>query len=194
MSRHYIEGMQCPDCKGKMIMYYGPYCPSCIPVKKVKKNLIQSISYIEHKYNIETRDYGATKLGVSDSFTYNEKLRQKWLKTHFPFPKKYTTPPLVKGFVVNKKGLDWLKTQKGTAFDLERNKAYSDAPDGECKEIPYLDWWHLFCSIYDFTNDCKIVINYQDILDSCDHDWQREITQLFVNEFGKKDIVVEISW
>ncbi len=192
MSRHYINE-KCPTCNGKMIMYYAPYCPSCIPVKKVKKNLIQSISYIEHKYDIETRDYAATKNGIKDSFEYNINHEEKWKNKFAPIPKKYTTKP-PKGYQFNSKGMEWYKTREAQDFLDKRTEAYRKAPDGKCKEIPYWDWWHHFCNCYDFTNDCSITINWKDVYDQCTEDWQREITQLFIDEFGKRDIKVEISW
>lgn len=63
----------CSSCGGKMLMYYAPYCPACTPKAKLKKNLIQSIDYIEHKYKIETRDYAAAKQGAGDgsSISFN---------------------------------------------------------------------------------------------------------------------------
>jgi hypothetical protein len=176
-----------------MIMYYTPYCPSCIPVKKVKKNLIQSITYIEHKYDIETRDYAATKNGIKDSISFNCKHEAEWKDKFAPIPKKYTTKPL-KGYILNAKGLEWSKTPEGQDFDRKCNEAYRNAPDGKCKEIPYWDWWHHFCDCYDFTNDCSITINWKDVYEQCTEDWQREITQLFIDEFGKRDIGVRISW
>jgi hypothetical protein len=191
MSRYYINGMKCPTCNGKMIMYYAPYCPSCIPKAKVKKNLIQSISYIEHKYDIETRDYAAPK--KESSTGCNVKREFAWKDKFAPIPKKYTTKPL-KGYQFNAKGMEWYKTREAQDFFDKRNKAYENAPDGKAKEIPYLDWWHHFCDCYDFTNDCSITINWKDVYEQCTEDWQREITQLFIDEFGKRDIKVEISW
>lgn len=193
MSRHYIPDSKCPTCGGKMIMYYSPYCPSCIPVKKVKKNLIQSIDYIEHKYDIETRDYAAKKHGVKSSIHENCTREENWKNERFPFLNEYITDPLPQ-YRFNQKGMDWYNTQEGQDFCRKRDKAWRESPDGECKNIPYWDWWHLFCDTYEFRNDSWIVINWQDLYDACEHDWQREITALFVKEFGKRDIKIEISW
>jgi len=192
MSRHYINE-KCPTCNGKMIMYYAPYCPSCIPKAKVKKNLIQSISYIEHKYDIETRDYAAKKHGVVNSIRDNCDREEKWKENFAPIPKEYITNPLDK-CRFNQKGMDWYNTPKGRDFFDKRDKAWRESPDGECKDIPYWDWWHHFVDCYEFRNDSWIVINWKDVYEQCTEDWQREITQLFIDEFGKRDIKVEISW
>ena len=193
MSRHYIDNCKCPECGGKMVMYYSPYCPSCIPIKKVKKNLIQSITYIEHKYDIETRDYAAKKHGVKGSISFNCDHQEKWKENFAPIPKEYITDPLPQ-CRFNQKGKDWYDTLEGRDFFRNRDDAYRIAPDGKSKEIPYWDWWHMFVDIYEFHNDCWIVINWKDVYDCCKYDWQREITQLFIDEFGKKDIKVQISW
>ncbi len=111
MSVDYIPGMSCPSCGGKMTMYYCAICLDCTDKAEIKKNLMLSMYYIEHKYNVD--------LG---------------------------------------------------------------------------DWWHLFIDSYEFVNDCKIVINWSCLYDMCKEDWQRDITQLFVNEFGDEEIEVEISW
>ena len=189
---HYINE-KCPTCGGKMIMYYNPYCPSCIPVKKVKKNLIQSIDYIEHKYDIETRDYAAKKHGVLSSSKFNVDNQLKWEEANYPIPEEYTTNPLDR-CRFNQKGMDWYNTPEGDKFFRNLRNDYEKSPEGKCKEIPYWDWWHLFCDTYEFRNDSWIVINWRDLYDACEYDWQREITALFVKEFGKRDIKIEISW
>lgn len=183
----------CPSCNGKMLMYYVPYCPACIPKAKVKKNLVQSIDYIEHKYKIKTRDYAATKQGVESSISFNVNHAEAWKESFSPTPIEYVSDPLPQ-YRFNQAGMDWYDTPAGREFFRKRVEAYAKAPDGEAKEIPYQDWWHLFCDVYEFRNDSWIVINWQDVYESCAEDWQREITKLFVDEFGKRDIRIEISW
>jgi hypothetical protein len=184
----------CPSCQGKMLMYYVPYCPACIPKAKVKKNLIQSIHYIEHKYKLKTRDYAAAKHGVDgSSTTFNFNNAEAWKESFSPIPAEYVKDPLPQRRF-NQAGMDWYDTSAGREFFRKRDEAYAKAPDGKAKEIPYQDWWHLVCDLYEFSNDSWIVINWQDLYDSCDEDWQREITKLFIAEFGKRDIRIEISW
>lgn len=183
----------CPSCNGEMLMYYELYCPACIPKAKVKKNLIQSIDYIEHKYKLKTRDYGATKHGVDNSIEFNVDHAEAWKERFAPIPAEYVSDPLPQ-CRFNQLGMDWYKTPTGREFFRKRDEAYAQAPDGEAKEIPYQDWWHLICDIYEFSNDCWRTINWQHVYESCVEDWQREITKLFIAEFGKRDIKIEISW
>lgn len=86
MSLRYLENQSCSSCGGKMLMYYSPYCPDCTPKAKIKKNLIQSIDYIEHKYGIQTRDYGATKAGIKDSIKFNVDHQEAWKERFAPIP------------------------------------------------------------------------------------------------------------
>lgn len=183
----------CPSCHGNMLMYYAPYCPMCTPKAKVKKNLIQSIDYIEHKYKLDTRDYGATKAGIKDSIKFNSDHSEDWKDRFFPIPAEYVRDPLPQ-CRFNQQGMDWYNSPAGRTFLYKRDEAYKKAPDGEAKEIPYLDWWHLFCDLYEFSNDSWIVINWQCVYECCNEDWQREITKLFIDEFGKHDIRIKISW
>lgn len=188
---HYIKDSKCPTCGSKMIMYYSPYCPTCIPKAKVKKNLMQAIDYIEHKYGIKTRDYAA-KDGKSSTKSNSER-EEAWKEKFAPIPVEYITNPLPT-YRFNELGMKWYQTPEGRTFLEKRDQAYKEAPDGKILEIPYQDWWHHFCDCYSFCNDSWIVINWQYVYDMCKKDWQREITQLFINEFGKRDIKVEISW
>jgi hypothetical protein len=188
---HYIKDSKCPTCGGKMVMYYSPYCPTCISKAKVKKNLIQAIDYIEHKYGIETRDYAAKD--CESSIKLNCDREEAWKEKFLPIPKKYITNPLP-NCRFNELGMEWYNTPEGRDFFKKRDQAYKEASDGEVLEIPYQDWWHHFCDCYSFFNDSSIDINWQNVYDMCKEDWQREITQLFINEFGKRDITVKISW
>lgn len=186
--------ISCKKCSHKLIMYYVARCPICDFKGKDRKNLLLMQYFIEAKHGITLRDYAAKKHGVKDSFTHNFNHKTNWENTHFPIPEKYTTNP-VSGRCVNEKGMKWCDSPKGRKFFDDRRTAYRKAPDGECKEIERQDWWcDCICDNYDIRNDSVHRINFGHILGNCTEDWQREITQLFVDEFGKKDIVVEISW
>lgn len=179
-------------------MYYVPYCPMCTPKAKIKKNLMQSIDYIEHKHKIKTRDYGLTQRGIdsstrANSVSLNVDHAERWKNAFCPIPAEFMKDPLP-NHRFNQAGMDWYKTPAGRATHTARDQAYKKAPDGEKMEIPYLDWWHMFVDVYEFSNDSWITINWQDVYDSCKEDWQREITKLFVDEFGKRDIRIRISW
>lgn len=188
---HYIDDMKCPKCNGKMIMYYSEYCPMCFSKAKTKKNYCRSINFIEHKYGIDVHDYAAKPGKSSTSFNCDHE--EKWKEKLAPIPTEYLTDPLP-NYRFNQKGMDWYKTPEGDAFFRKRDEAYRAAADGKALEIPYQNWHHLVCHVYQFYNDSWTKINWQNIYDSCEHDWQREITTLFIKEFGKRDILMEFSW
>ena len=192
MTIHYLS-KKCPNCKGKMLMYYAPYCPDCFPKKDTKKNFIRSMEFIQHKYNIDITDYAAKKYGVKSSFDFNCKHCIAWENKHFPIPLEYTTDPLPT-CRFNQKGKDWCDTKEGRKFFQDMYMGYGSAPDGACKEIPKWNWGDLFRDTYEYMNDCSITINWKDLYECCKEDWQREITQLFIDEFGKRDIHIHISW
>jgi hypothetical protein len=190
---HYIENKKCPTCNGKMISYYGEYCPMCFSKSKTKKNYAMSQNFIEHKYDINIYDYAAKKRGYLTSSSFNYDHEEKWTEKFSPIPTEYLTDPLP-NHRFNQKGMDWYNTQAGCDFFNKRGAAYNAAADGKALEIPYQNWHHLMCDVYEFHNDCWIMVNWQYVYESCDHEWQREITQLFINEFGKRAIKMEFSW
>lgn len=183
----------CHKCGEKLHMYYTPYCPICDFKGKAKKNLMQMIAFIEAKYKIDTRDYAKRPSGVNDRIRYNIDHQFQWERTNYPVVAKWEENP-IKDCRFNKEGMAFIKTKKGSDFIDKMRSHYRTAPDGEAKEIPNWDWWHLFCDCYEFTNDSWKEINFQHILSACTTDWQREITNLFIKEFGTKDLLVEISW
>ena len=183
----------CPKCGGKMQMYYSPYCPICDFKGKAKKNLMQMIYFIETKYKIDTRDYAKRPTGVKDGTSYNVKHQFAWEEKNYPIIVEWSKNP-IKGSRFNKEGSDFCNSKEGREFWDKVRQHYREDPEGEAKEIPYWDWWHLFCDCYSFRNDSSITINFGDIMESCREDWQKEITQLFINEFGTKDMHVLISW
>lgn len=183
----------CPKCDCKMIMYYGPYCPECTPRSKIKKNYIQSTNHIQHKYGINTDDYATKGLSILSSVGFNCDHQEAWLDKFAPIPTEYLINPLPR-CRFNKKGMDWYDTPTGRDFFITRQDAYRAAPDGAALEIPYQNFHHLFCGVYEFMNGCWITVNWQHVYDRCTYDWQREIASLFVKEFGKRDIKMEFSW
>jgi hypothetical protein len=190
---YYREKAKCPKCNGKMIIYYGDYCPMCFSKAKTKKNYIRSHNFIEHKYDLNIDDYAAKSHGQLTSTSFNCDHEEKWKEKLAPIPTKYLTDPLP-NCRFNQKGMDWYDTPAGRDFFRKRDEAYYAAHDGKAQEIPYQNWHHLFCDVYQFHNDSWIKVNWQNVYDSCEHDWQRDITRLFIKEFGKKDILMEFSW
>lgn len=126
-------------------------------------------------------------------FTENIKHQQNWEKDHYPLIKKFMENPK-EGYSFSQEGIDYSNTADGSKFFMDVHYAYTTDSDGQCKEIPYWDWWHLFTECYEFNNDSKITINFGYIMTRSFCIWQKEITQMFIDEYGTKDIEVEISW
>jgi hypothetical protein len=165
----------------------------CFSKAKTKKNYIRSLNFIKHKYDINIYDYAAKKHNQLTSTSFNCEHSEAWKEKFAPIPKKYLTDPLP-NCRFNQKGRDWYDTPAGREFFRKRDAAYRAAPDGEALEIPYQNWHHLICDVYQFGNGCWIMVNWGNVYECCQHDWQRDITQLFINEFGKRDIKMEFSW
>jgi hypothetical protein len=51
--------------------------------------------------------------------------------------------------------------------------------------VEYRDYWHFLCDTYEIFNGKIIYICDEDL--SHEKPWQREITDLLIKEFGKKD-------
>lgn len=189
--------LNCKVCGTKMHMYYIPYCPMCDRAEELRKsnpkyNLIKMITFIQTKYNIDIRDYATKKFNIVGSSThYNCEHENKWKLNHYPILETFRDTPEA---AFNETGNKFYNSKEGKEFFNKMQIEYDNAPDGKCKEIPYWDWWHKFIDVYDFRNDCKITINFKHLLDRCGTNWQKEITQLFIDEYGTKDIEVEISW
>jgi hypothetical protein len=188
------DNKKCPTCKNTMDGYYGYWCPRCTSSRKVKKNLIQSIRWIQTRYGIDTRDYAARELpGNQTTSSWNFAHRAAWEEKYFPIPEEYTTNPL-KNYSLNELGMAWYATQAGRDFFANMRKAYAEAPDGECLERPLQDYWIFLCDMLDISNDSIRTVCWPDLLDSCQEEWQRDITKLFMTHFGSKPYRVEISW
>lgn len=61
--------------------------------------------------------------------------------------------------------------------------------DGKSRDVEYRDYWHFIISRHDYiTNGSEFEITI-DMLDG--EDWQNEITQAFIDEFGETSYWVE---
>lgn len=188
----------CQKCGTKMRMYYKSYCPICDGFKKTKKDYQyhHMIDYIEAKYNIDTGCYANSKFKVKCMFSWNTKHQFKWENKNFPLMEEFRKNP-APGWGVSEEGRKFLDSKEGRDFSDKMRKAYEDAPDGKCKEIPYWNFWHFMIEEYwhgDISNDCIKYINWKDVRDVAKEEWQKELTDLFVKEFGDKTYKVEISW
>lgn len=74
----------------------------------------------------------------------------------------------------------------------------SECNNARCEyegDHPYLNYWHFMLDqLPDLENDIRMMINFQNILDAAEEDWQKEIAQMYVDEFGGGDQVVNVSW
>jgi len=63
------------------------------------------------------------------------------------------------------------------------------------EDTEYQDYWHFMLTIWDeVSNGGEESINFSNLLEMCEHEWQKEITRLFLAEFGDEDLVVWIEW
>jgi hypothetical protein len=73
-------------------------------------------------------------------------------------------------------------------------EAYAADPDGFAKEIPYMDFWHLLVDFTDMHNGLVKQFSWRDVFDFAVEDWQREVAQLFIDEFGEDEYDIEFTW
>jgi hypothetical protein len=67
-------------------------------------------------------------------------------------------------------------------------------------EAPYQDFWHFQIDLFNnFSNDSYQTLNLTDQLEACEEDWQREISQLWIDEYEQfaneeGEIYLWVSW
>jgi hypothetical protein len=61
---------------------------------------------------------------------------------------------------------------------------------------PYCDFWHFMLDYFndDFSKGKPLHLNWSDVKDCADEEWQKEIAQLYIDEFGDQDYVVIVDW
>ncbi len=64
------------------------------------------------------------------------------------------------------------------------------------KDRPYMDFWHFMIDKYfmEIYNGSLRQLNWQEVYDVTEEDWQREIVTYFIKEFGNQDFMVHIYW
>lgn len=191
--------LKCSKCGALMVMHYRSYCPICEGVKKVKGESYYDYHEMEHfveaKYGFKTRDYHNFKFKVKNSFAFNADHQHKWEEEHFPILKKYQKDPLP-NLRFNSEGKKFFDSKEGNELWNKIREEYRKDPEGEAKEIPYMDFWHFMLDNYfgDISNGCIRTVNWKDVRDCVKEDWQGEIVDCFVKEFGDKDYKVIIQW
>ena len=74
----------------------------------------------------------------------------------------------------------WVEQKLG--YDI-RNTLGNRSPEGFKERREYRDWWHFIIDYLDVRNGCYISIE-KDLLEN-GNNWQNEITQAFIDEFGE---------
>lgn len=153
--------------------------------------------FIEKKYNCILRDFAAHKYGLHKekygTIGYNVKHQVKWEETHYPKLVELRKNP-VPGYGLNQEGMDYYKTAEGHKWFTSIREAYEVAEDGKCKELPHEDFWHFLLNQFDIVNEITYKINWAELKDVCSDNWQKEICDLLIKEFGENDMIIEFSW
>lgn len=87
---------------------------------------------------------------------------------------------------ITRHAYNWLEAEKWIEQKLGKPlRDYGCKFKGPNKDMnnPYWDYWHYILETQDVNNPCYIYISSEWLNDD-DEDWQKEITQAFVDEFG----------
>jgi len=147
---------------------------------KAVMNFIDMCGWIDEKYNINQRDYAK----------------------HFGFNWPASLVELTNIPLERAKILYGTKPADMSLDELAAVKLVEDARKKWAEEHPYRDFWHFQMAKvmpHNFSNDTYSSINIPYQLSVCEEDWQREIAQLWVDEFGEYadengNIKLWVSW
>lgn len=174
-------------------------------LKKVKLKIkiydyFEMEKHIEKKYKVKLRDYGLTlykrehpEEKILDIFKFNTKHRTKWEHLHYPRLLEMEKNPLPNSRF-NEETLRFYETDEGRLYFKKIREHYEEDPEGKAKEIPYLDWWHFVLDNVDINNESVKTMSFRDFKEFAKADWQREIAQLFIDEFGEDNLYLYFSW
>lgn len=92
---------------------------------------------------------------------------------------------------IDSQGKDWLHSSELSLMKHADTKAgiWVDYP-----AIPYQDFWHFILGHLEVNQGAIHTMNFAYFRDASDQDWQKEIAQLFVDEFGDQSLKVMIDW
>jgi hypothetical protein len=91
---------------------------------------------------------------------------------------------------ISRTSYDWSESVKWIEQKLGRKlRDYGAKFEGENKSIDnvYRDYWHYICDIQEISNPCYIYVSSEWIEFGDAEDWQNEITQAFIDEFGDEE-------
>lgn len=154
---------------------------------------IEVCDYINDKYSFDLDEFQHFWFKIEDSTRLNIEHRESWENENYPLIKKFRENPLPNK-LFNQEGFDYLSTKEGSRWRQEIREAYCNAPDGECKEYPFYSLWHWLLEIREIHNGSLITINWKELGEEAEEDWQKYICNIFVDEFGDKDIHYHVWW
>lgn len=156
--------------------------------------------FIDQKYGIKSEAYHDTfykdRLQGKSTYTFNGELEAAWHKANSPAYAKFFEPPLLPNRSVNQEGMDTINTPVGRKISIDAIIAYNIAPDGKCMELKYMDFWGFVLDdvLYgECDNPSVHTFNWAEIKEEAKEQWQKDICDMYIAEFGDKDMEVEIS-
>lgn len=91
---------------------------------------------------------------------------------------------------ISRTSYNWSEAEKWIEHKLGRKlRDYGSKWEGEnpSSENPYWDYWHYICEMEEVSNPCYIYISSEWIDEGEAIEWQNEITQAFIDEFGDEE-------
>lgn len=80
-------------------------------------------------------------------------------------------------------------------IEKKYNVRLTDYNKDKDKDAEYQNYWHFMLDCFQINNGAIIrEVYFSDMIDCCDHEWQKEITQFFINEFGEGPFNLLTDW
>ena len=156
-------------------------------------------TYIEKKYGCDLCDFAAYKHNLTKekypygTISYNCNHEQQWKERNFPRLLELQKNPLP-NYAFNQEGMDYYNSIEGYKWFTQIHESYEKAKDGKRKELPHHDFWNYLVDRFSISNGAVVTINWREFKSECKKEWQKEICDLFIREFGDKDMDIEFSW
>lgn len=136
-------------------------------MKPAMRELMNDLEEFDTKHGVDHRDYAG-------QVSFFQRTRER-VSAEFGDDSWYTALPK-----------DMSEAQRAALASYQEQTA---APP------PYQDFWHHVLDVYDNVgNDRAIYMNWARVRDAATEDWQRELGQMFVDDYGAEDIFYWISW
>jgi hypothetical protein len=170
-----------------------------MPIKKTTKT--ETIEYydffemrdlINEKYAIDQDDYaGCHSYSKTKTDEYNLGYNGTFYKRGTIFG-EYIAYMEFKGYDLNtwkdSQGNCWLNSIE---LSSERSQAIKDGIWSMAPDVPYWNFWHFMLDYWiDFEKGVPLQLNWVDVKEEATEDWQREIADMYIMEFGEEDYTV----